>query len=103
MQIGSNQLTEVEQHAFDTATAWARQSIAFAMSLRDTDTKGQVEDDESIHWMLVEADHLTNDLWESCLTTCPDNAALPTLLTAYSRNIFDWCYKHMHYETGKCD
>lgn len=101
MHRAFDQWDESERHAVSAATDWARQSLAFAMSIRDTDTAQQIDDDQSVQRMLNEAQRLTDDLWVSSRNACPEDAALPVVLTAYSRTVFDWCYKHMHYESGE--
>jgi hypothetical protein len=91
----NNDLDDDERATLNQAAAWARQSIAFAFSIRSDDAHGGM-DAKKAGRAFTEAGHLSNDLWEAAKKDCGHGASLDEVIAKYSRDVFDWCYRHMN-------
>ena len=92
MTIITRNLSAQDREQLGDVAAWARQTIAFAMSVRSSATSSSLDDPDVCRLAAQEAAHLTNDIWEEAAKEC---ATLPEAVMVYAEKIFDWSYKHM--------
>jgi hypothetical protein len=85
-----------EDEAKEVLANWARQTIAFAISIRADETGKKLEDPESRRLVALGALDEASDLWEATLRAAPKDTDFATLMLTYSRKIFSWCDKHIN-------
>jgi hypothetical protein len=76
--------------------SWARQTIAFAISIRAEETGKNLEDPASRRLVALGALDEASDLWVAALRDAPSDADYDTLMLAYSRKVFAWCDRHIN-------
>ena len=85
-----------EDEAKEVLFDWARQTIAFAISIRADETGKNLDDPESRRLVASGALDEASDLWEATLRDAPTDADYATLILAYSRKVFSWCDRHIN-------
>jgi hypothetical protein len=75
---------------------WARQTIAFAISIRADDTGKDLDDPERRRLVATGAFDEASDLWVATVRDAPTDADYATLVLAYSRKVFSWCDRHIN-------
>jgi hypothetical protein len=85
-----------EDEAKEVLSSWARQTIAFAISIRADETGKKLEDPESRRLVASGALDQASDLWEAAVRNAPSDADFATLMLAYSRKVFTWCDRHIN-------
>ena len=85
-----------EDEAKEVLSSWARQTIAFAISIRADETDKKLEDPESRRLVALGALDEASDLWEATLRNAPSDTDFATLMLAYSRKVFSWCDRHIN-------
>jgi hypothetical protein len=93
MPIRIKDMNPEERESVGMAAAWARQSIAFAFSVRNSATTKSLNDRETAILAKQEADHLTDDLWNEVARDCD---TVPEGIIRYAEKVFGWCHKHMN-------
>ena len=92
MSINARSLSRQQREQLGNVAAWARQAIAFAMSIRNSATTSSFDDPEICRLGAQEAEHLTQEIWEEAAT---ESATLSEAVIVYAEKVFDWCYTHM--------
>ena len=95
MPISTQELSAAEREVLGNVADWARQTIAFAISVRHTATSSSVDDAEMARLTGKEADRLTDELWSEVASECD---FIPEAVITYAKKVFDWSYKHIHRE-----
>jgi hypothetical protein len=75
---------------------WGRQTIAFAFSIRDTDTRCCLDNPELGAQADAEAEHLTDEFWQASLQEHGEGAKLAAVIMTFVRKVFDSSFKHTH-------
>ena len=78
---------------------WAKQSVAFALSLRAEEAGKPINSPELSTWANKEAVSRTDELWEKSVGECGANPAFSLVGITFAQNVFDWCYSHMNPES----
>jgi hypothetical protein len=84
------------REALGMLASWARQTIVFAITIRDDDTSKNVRDPEVVKRAGREAQYLTNELWKKAAKDFGSNSPIGELSLAYARLVFDWCHQYIH-------
>jgi hypothetical protein len=92
MPVITQNLSAADREQLGNVAAWARQTIAFAMSVLNSATTNSLDDENTNRLAAQEAEHLATDIWEEAAKECP---VLPEALIVYAEMVFEWCYKHM--------
>src|SRR3954468_20576003 len=100
MPIKAQSLSPPEREQLANIAAWARQAIAFAMSIRNSATTSSFDDPKICRLGAQEAEHLTEEIWEEAAAEC---ATLSEAVIVYAEKVFDWCYVHMKRGHGESD
>jgi len=88
------EMDDPRRKALNEAADWARESIAFAMSLRTHDTGKNIGDvEETVEKLMTNAEDIANKLWEETTTEFPA-ALISEGIREYTRKVFQWCNKH---------
>jgi hypothetical protein len=85
-----------EDEAKEVLFSWARQTIAFAISVRADETGKDLDDPESRRLVALGALDEASDLWQATLRDALSDADYATLMLAYSRKVFSWCDRHIN-------
>jgi hypothetical protein len=75
---------------------WGGQTIAFAFSMRDTDTRRCLDKPELGAQANAEAEHLADEFWQAALQEHGEGAKLAAVIMTFVRKVFDFSYKHMN-------
>jgi hypothetical protein len=92
MPIIAQNLSAQDREQLGNVAAWARQTIAFAISVKNSATTNSLADPNVCRLAAQEAEHLTNDIWEVTAKECD---TLPEAAIVYAEKVFNWSYKHM--------
>jgi hypothetical protein len=93
MVIDTNTLSQEDRATIASTALWARQTIAFAMSIRNSAITGSFDDPEVCRLGAQEAEHLTEEIWQK---VAEQSSTVPKAVFAYAEKVFDWCHKHVH-------
>jgi hypothetical protein len=85
-----------QSEALGHFAAWAKQTISLAISIRDDQSRRQLDNVETIKLAGSEAHHLTDELWEQARSECGSNATFNETMLTYACKVFEWCHKHMN-------
>ena len=85
-----------DSDSFEVLFSWARQTIAFAISIRADETGKDLDDPESRRLVALGALDEASDLWQATLRDALSDADYATLMLAYSRKVFSWCDRHIN-------
>ena len=86
-----------EYEAEEAATNWARQTIAFAISIRADELGRKIDDPEFRRRIATGAIDEAADLWLAAVEEAPSDADASALLLEYSRKVFQWCDRHINH------
>ena len=90
MPLETKNLNAAECEVLSKVADWARQTIAFAISVRNKATPCSLDDAEVARLTGVEADLVTDELWSEVVNECD---LIPQAIIACAEKVFDWCYK----------
>ena len=93
MAVSTQNLSQQELDMLGTVAAWARQTIAFAISVRNSATTSSLDDEGQARVAGQEADRLTDDIWYEA---AQESKTLSEAVVVYAAKVFAWCYTHMN-------
>jgi hypothetical protein len=86
MSVITQNLSVEDRERLGNVASWARQTIAFVISVLNSATTNSLDDENLNRLAAQEAEHLASDIWEEAAKECP---VLPEAVTVYAEKLFD--------------
>jgi hypothetical protein len=83
------------QKGIEYITSWGRQTIAYAMSLKDERSGKKIDDPAAVTATNKEARVIAKGLWDSAFKECGQTVQPLKLMMTFAAKVFEWVKNHL--------
>lgn len=91
-------MSQEMQRALTNIRQWAKQTVAFAMSVRSMAVGKDLDEDAKVRAAAVEGQKTVEDMWFEAVRQAGKGAQMQDVLKTFVPAVIEWSYRHMRGE-----